>query len=162
MSLREEGKVSLSFFTGGGWNPERSAHLAKVTQLGCRKTSPFAHPFWLTDVRRYQRQPKGWLMSGVLLRSQNEGFLTQSLFQDPAASPQSLIKMKMKCSSRRVMLHGSHCAKDPDGASDVANSSPASALAAASSGSLIIIPLVIKTTDVIIKRLLIKSQITEA
>lgn len=60
------------------------------------------------------------------------------------------------------MLRGSHYAKDPDGASDVANSSPASALAAVSSGSLIIIPLVIKTTDVIIKRLLIKSQITEA
>lgn len=60
------------------------------------------------------------------------------------------------------MLRGSHCAKDPGGASDVENSSPASVLAEASSGSLIIILLVIKTTDVIIKRLLIKSQITEA
>lgn len=59
------------------------------------------------------------------------------------------------------MLGGSRRAKDPGGASDAENS-PASAPAAASSGSLIIIPLVIKTTDVIIKRLLIKSQITEA
>lgn len=40
ISLREGGRTARSLSAGRKWNPARSAHLAKVTQLGCREVQP--------------------------------------------------------------------------------------------------------------------------